>query len=347
MANAVFSPRDFKAYVIEETTTGNGFASGYTNPNAPAITADLHQLDIDSVAFPSLSPNQVTAVRSRGGRVLNKNDFFQDNEIRALEVSLSGTFHKDVATTMLMQSVTATDLGNAVADVVLGATPTGVSGKYGQAESNKTFSLVLASPDTTDGFNIIMLGCLCTSFTINADITADGGLYKFEATISSGRNPVTNNAQAPATASSGSAFGTGLISLISATSADIYVGAVQAPVISSFSTTIESPAVYTGFSDAGYHSFARGAEFTVTANATIKYDLATRALYDSFNTQTAVTEGNFFAIPQASNNCGISMPDGFLTDVTFNEGDAMMLDVAMQGVNDGTSSNIIEFDQAS
>jgi len=346
MANAVFSPRDFKAFVIEETTTGNGFASGYTNPNAPAITANLHQLDVDSVAFPSLSPNQVTAIRSRGGRVLNKNDFFQDNEMRALEVSLSGTFHKDVATTMLMQSVTGTDLGNAVADVVLGATPTGVTGKYGESEANKTFSLVLASPDTTDGHNIIMLGCLCTSFSINAEAGTDGGLYKFEATISSGKNPVTDNAQAPATDSSGSVFGTDLISLISATSADIRVGAIQAPVISSFGVTIEAPAIYTGFSDTGFHSFGRGSEFTVTANATVKYDSVTRGLYNSLNTQTAVTEGNFFAIPQASNNCGISMPDGILTDVTFNEGDAMMLDVSMQGVSDG-SANVIEFDQAS
>jgi hypothetical protein len=339
MPNAVFSPRDFKAWVVEETTTGNGFASGYTNPNAPVITTGLYQLDVDSVTFPSLSPNQVTGIRSRGGRVLHKDDFFQDNEMRALEVSLSGTFHKDVGTTMLMQSVTGTDLGNAVADVVLGATPTGVTGKYGTEEENKTFSLVLASPDTSDGYNIIMLGCLCTSFSINAEAGTDGGLYKFEATISSGKNPVTDNAQTPA----GTSFGAGLISLISATSADIYVGAVQEPVISSFGVTIESPAIYTGFTSTGYHSFARGAEFTVSASATIKYDSVTRGLYDSLNTQTSATEGNFFAIPQASNNCGISMPDGILTDVVFNEGDAMMLDVSMQGVSDG-SANIIEFD---
>ena len=66
MANGVFSPRDFQAFVIEELTPGT----------APAITSHLHQLDVDSVAFPSLSPNQVTAVRSRAGRILNIDDFF-------------------------------------------------------------------------------------------------------------------------------------------------------------------------------------------------------------------------------------------------------------------------------
>ena len=48
MANAVFSPKDFKAYVILEGASsalnGNGFASGEVNPNAPAITADLLKL---------------------------------------------------------------------------------------------------------------------------------------------------------------------------------------------------------------------------------------------------------------------------------------------------------------
>jgi len=31
-------------------------------------------------------------------------------------------------------------------------------------------------------------------------------------------------------------------------------------------------------------------------------------------------------------DCSISMPDGILTDVTFNAGDMMMLDVAMKAV---------------
>lgn len=329
MANAVFSPRDFKAWVIEETQHGT----------APSLSS-CFQLDVDSVAFPSLNPNQVTAVRSRSGRILHKDDFFQDNKMRAVEVSLSGTFHKDAGTTMLMQSVTGSSIGGAVADVVMGATPTGITGKYGESAGDKTFTLVLAPPDTTDGFNTVLTGCLCTSFSINADTGTDGGLYKFEATISTGFTPTTNDD----TVESGTVFGSGLISLLSATSADVYVGAIQAPVISSFGVTIESPAVYTGFSANGYHSFARGSEFTVTANATVKYDLVTKPLYHNFNGQSAVTEGNFFAIPQASNNCGISMPDGILTDVTFNEGDVMMLDISMQGVSDG-SANVIEFDQ--
>ncbi len=49
MANAVFSPKDFKAWVIEEATTGT----------KPTITSGLYQLDVDSISFPSLNVNQV------------------------------------------------------------------------------------------------------------------------------------------------------------------------------------------------------------------------------------------------------------------------------------------------
>lgn len=333
MANAVFSPRDFKAWVKEEAITGT--PGGYTG---------MYQLDVDSVAFPSLSPNQVTAVRSRAGRVLNINDFFQDNEIRAVEVSLSGTFRRDVGTTILMQSVTGSAIGTSLADITLSSTATGISGKYGETEGDKTFTLVLAPPDTTDGYNTVLTGCLCTSFSINADMTADGGLYKFEATISTGQNPITDNESAEA----GTVFGSDLITLISSTSASNYVGGIVAPVISSFGVTIESPAVYTGFSSSGYHSFARGAEFTVSANATVKYDSVTRPLYHNFNNQTSAINANFFSIiqPDVNSNkmASITIPEGFLTDVTFNEGDAMMLDVAMQGVGD--DHDVILIDQA-
>ena len=68
---SVFSPRDFKAWVIEETTTGT----------APAITSGLYQLDVDSVAFPTINVNQVMNVRTQTGRVLHANDFFQDNDM--------------------------------------------------------------------------------------------------------------------------------------------------------------------------------------------------------------------------------------------------------------------------
>ena len=317
MANAVFSPRDFKAWVIEEATPGT----------APTFTSGCYQLDVDSVAFPSLNPNQIIGVRSRSGRVLHQDDFFQDNEMRAVEVSLSGIFHNDGGHVMLMQSVCANDLTPAsIADVTVAVAATGVTGKYGTSQANATFTLILAPPDVTDGYNTVLTGCQCTSFTVSADSSADGGIYKWSATMSTGFNPTT----ADTTVEAGSVYGTSLIP-ISALSAK-KVMALDV-VLSSFSVTVESPAVYGGFSSNGYEFFARGEEISITADATVKYDSVTRVLYHNFNTQTDHTEVDMLTLTQGTaTNCSIAIPDGILTDVTFNEGDAMMLDVAIKAV---------------
>lgn len=317
MANAVFSPKDFKAWVIEEATPGT----------APTFTSNCYQLDVDSVAFPSLSPNQVLGVRSRSGRVLHQDDFFQDNDMKAVEVSLAGTFHVDGGHVMLMQSVAGNAITPAsIADVSVATSATGVTGKYGTAQDNATFTLILAPPDTTDGFNTVLTGCLCTSFTISADSTSDSGVYKFSATISTGFNPTTNDT----TAEDGTAYGSSLIGISSLSAKKVYGLDV---VMSAFDVTIESPAVYAGFSSNGYEAFGRGEEISITANATVKYDSVTKPLYHNFNTQTAHKEADFFKMTQGTaTNCSVEIPDGILTDVTFNEGDIMMLDVAMKAV---------------
>ena len=317
MANAVFSPRDFKAWVIEEAVCGT----------APTFTSACYQLDVDSVAFPSLNPNQVAGVRSRSGRVLHQDDFFQDNEMRAVEVSLSGIFHNDGGHVMLMQSVAGNNLTPAsIADVTVATAATGVTGKYGETAGDKTFTLILAPPDTTDGYNTVLTGCLCTSFTVSADSGADGGVYKWSATISTGFNPTTNDESAEA----GSVYGTSLIAITGLSAKKVYGIDV---VMTSFDVTVESPAVYTGFNANGYEAFGRGEEISITANANVKYDSATRPLYHNFNTQSDHKEADFFTMTQGTaTDCSIAIPDGILTDVTFNEGDMMMLGVAMKAV---------------
>ena len=326
MANAAFSPRDFKAWIIEEATTGT----------IPTITSGLLQLDVDSVSFPSLNVNQVLEKRTSVGRVMHKNDFFQDNEMRVTEVSLSGTYHNDTGHIILMQSACGVALAATVADVTIPTASTTVSGKYGVTENDKTFTLVLAPPDTTDGYNIVMPGCLCTNFSITADTGTDGGLYKWSATISSGQNPVTNNTATEA----GTAYlGTNTVSIATLTAATT-INSIASTILNSFSVTIDSPAVYTGFSATGYAAYARGAELSVACAAQVKYDSVTRPLINNFNTQSAADESDFFTMTQASaTDCSIAIGAGVLTNVALSEGDIMMIDVEGKAVNVG--NNII------
>lgn len=333
MANAVFSPRDFKAWVIEETTTGT----------APTLTSGLYQLDVDSISFPTLNVNQVTSVRSQTGRVAHIDDFFQDNDMRAVEISLSGTWHKDGGHVMLLQSVCSNALTpDSVADVTIGAAPSATVGKYGESEANKTFTLVLASPDRNDAQNIVIKGCLCTNFQISADMGTDGGQYKFSATISSGRVPdLTENSAAAGTAYSADHVD---MSAIDVSETKIY--SVN-PVLSAFSMTVDSPAVYTGVDEGnGYACFGRSEEIAVTATATVKLDSVTMDLPSAFDTQSTHDAADLFTINQTTDTAtSIQIPCGVLTNVAYNEADAMMLDVEMKALNQ-ESGNVLTVDLA-
>ena len=330
MANAAFSPKDFKAWVIEEATEGN---SGATDPTAPTITSNLFQLDVDSVSFPSIAPNQNLTPRSSLGRVLHANDFYQDNVMRSTEVSLSGTYHNDGGHALLMQSVCGVNLNAAAGTVAIPTASTTVAGKYGATDGNKTFTLVLAPPDTTDGYNIILKGCLCTNFSISAEAGADGGLYKWSATISTGVKPITDNAQPEA----GTVYSAAPISISTLTSATT-VNSIASTVMSSFSVTVDSPAVYSGVSATGFAAFARAPELAVTASASVKYDSVTRPILNNFNTQSAHDAAGMLTLTQATAaHCSISMGSGVLTNVALSESDIMMLDVDIKAVNVGNA----------
>ena len=336
MADAVFSPKDFKVFVSEEAQTGT--------VNDLTSTSNVYQLDVDSVSFPSLNVTQVTNVRSQNGRVAHIDDFFQDNNIRATEISLSGTFHKDGGHVMLMQSVCSNALTpDSVANVTLGTNPTATVGKYGENEVNKTFTLAIDSPDNNDAQNIVMKGCLCTSFTLNADMGTDGGQYKFSATISSGRVPDLTDG----TAVSGTAYDANHIDMNGVDVSAVKIASKTAPVLSSFGLTIESPAVYTGVSEgAGYQCFGRGEEISVTASAQVKLDSVTMELPSEFDTQSTHDSADLFTLTQTTaTNASISIPCGILTNVAYNEGDIMMLDVEMKALNK-ESGNILAIDLA-
>ena len=328
----MFSSKDFKAYVLEEATTGT----------LPTITGSnvCLQLDVDEVTYPSITPNQVLGVRTGRGKVLHTSDAFQDNEMKATEVSLTGTFHKDAQHLMLMQSVCGMALTQSVADVTVGATATGVSGNYGVTENDKTFSLILAAPDTTHGYNIVMTGCQCTSFTLSADMGTDGGVYKWSATVSTGMNVNTNNTDAEST----TAYGTTFVTLSAMTPS--YVYAITTPVMQSFSVSVESPAVYAGFSSTGYKAYNRGEEISVTAEVVAKYDSTTRALLNTFNTQTGGITSNALTLTQGTSTDGtITIPAGILTNASLDQGEIVMMNVGIKGTSGGSAA-VITFDFA-
>ena len=87
-----FSPKEWKAAVVIRCN----------NAGATGIGTTMYQLDVDSISFPTLNPTQALDVRSGVEHTLKDEDFFQDNKMRVVELSLSGTLHDDVGHRLLL-----------------------------------------------------------------------------------------------------------------------------------------------------------------------------------------------------------------------------------------------------
>jgi len=320
-----FSPKEWKVGLVSDATTAGG--SG--------IAVTQNQLDVDSIGFPSLNVNQKLDVRSGIGRTLKDEDFFQDNIMRVVEISLSGTLHTDVGHELLARNICNDVSGNIA--VATGFAP--ATQLYGVAVTNtaSSLTLVMQPSDVTNQQGMVFAGCMVTSFSITAEGSSDGGQYKWSATLQTGKKPTLNSTINSATIS---AYANTDIPLLSGSSGHKVFNTDV--ILSSFTTSIESPAVFTGVASDGYQLASRGAEISVTAEAQVKYDGNTKGFINSFDTQSSALSGNMLVIVN-NGNFGVDVQNGVLTNVALAEGDLMMLDCSIKSVDDGTDA-LIEFD---
>ena len=318
-----FSPKEFTCWIISDAT--NAGTSGIHASN-------MHQLDVDSVSYPSLNVSQALDVRSGVGRTLKDEDVFQDNTMRIVELSLSGTLHNDTGHNLLLQNITNDVSG----DAAVASGHTGTSQKYGAAVTNAASSLtvVIKSSDHTNQRSLEFAGMVVTNFAISADAGTEGGRYKFTATLQSGKKPDLNEST---TACGNNVYANTTHSLLSnASGIKVFNTDV---ILNNFTATIDHPAVFTGITSTGYEVVSRGAECSVTVDTQVKYDGETKTFVNSFDTQTAALSGNMFVMVN-NNAFGIDVQNGVLTNVAYSEGDIMMLDCSIKAVDDGTDALI-------
>ena len=321
-----FSPKEFKCFVISDAT--NAGSTGIHSGN-------MYQLDVDSVSFPSLNVTQVLDVRSGVGHTLKDEDFFQDNKMRVVELSLSGTLHDDVGHRLLLANICGAAQADDTNQTIASAHKI-VAQKYGAAITNNASSLtvVIQPSDVSNQTGLEIAGCVVTNFSISADANTEGGRYKFSATLQSGKVP-----DLASTAAAGSNVYANTTGTTLASASGVKVYATDA-VLNSFTTTIDYPAVFTGITSTGYEVVSRGAECSVTHDCQVKYDGNTKGLVNSFDSQTAAQAENTFIITN-NGKFGIDTANGVLTNVAYSEGDIMMLDCSIKAVDDGTDELLI------
>ena len=319
-----FSPKEWKV----------GIVSDVTNAGDTGIGTTMKQLDVDSIGFPSLNVTQKLDVRSGVGRTLKDEDFFQDNILRAVEISLSGTLHNDAGHKLLAQNI----CNDVTSDISVASGFSPASQKYGSAVANSASSLtlVMQPSDVTNQQGLEFFGCVVTAFSITAEGNSDGGQYKWSATLQTGKKPDLASTASPSI----TAYANTDIPLLSSSSGHKVFNTDV--ILASFTTAIESPAVFTGVASDGYEVVSRGAEISVTAEAQVKYDGNTKGLINSFDTQSAALPGNMLVITN-NNAFGVDIQNGVFTNVALSEGDLMMLDCSIKSVDDGTDA-LITFD---
>ena len=328
---AAFSPKQFQVFIAEQDVFGTIEGAG---GNA------YHALDVDSIGMPSLNPTQALDVRT-GSRVLQKEDFFQDVKGSIKEISVSGTATTDTLD-MLLENIMGEAEGSA-SGVYSFASNAGVQsvGKDDTGQAGTLLSVIISSPLSNS--DLAFKDCVVTSLTLNGDAGTEGGRVKFSVTFQTG---TLAEDLSDASISVDTAFGADENYLISSWSDTSYrkMYGVDDLVLSSFSLTLENPATFTGITSAGYEVVSRAGEFSATLDATAKYDVNTEPLIASFNNQTqegaTASQASFFNNDSGLTDgaFGISIPKSVLTNVAFNEGDVMMLDISVKAVGDSSNA---------
>lgn len=333
MAGSVnaFSPKEWKAAVVSDAT----------NAGATGIGSTMNQLDVDSISMPSLNPTQVLDVRSGAGRTLKDEDVFQDNVLRVVELSLSGTLHNDTGHKLLLQNICNDVSGDVAVATGFTAASQNMAGSTAVTNAASSLTFVLQPSDVSNQQGLEFFGCLVTSFSISADMGTEGGRYKWSATVQTGKKPDLASTANPTI----TAYANTNIPLLSNASG-IKISDVSDIVMSSFTATIDSPAVFTGVTSSGYEIASRGSEVAVTVDTQVKYDTNTKGFISEYDTQTAAnTAGDMFKIVN-NNAYGVEIESGLFTGVSLSEGELMMLDCSIKAVDDGSSA-LITFDLSS
>lgn len=325
ISGTAYDPKLFQFLIAEQDAYGtiNG-ASG----NAYIA------LDVDSIGSPTLGINQTLDVRS-GSRVLLETNFFQDNIASVKEFSVSGTATTAALDLMLAHLTLDTSVPYAVASNV--ATSSFKAGDT--TTSNQVLSVIMKSAASNS--DLVFKDCFITSLTLNGDAGTEGGRIKFSATFQSGTKVASGELTATDVAVD-TAITANDYFMSGWDADDRIIAGVANGVISSFSLTVDNPLTFSGIASTGYEQAIRSGEVSATASFSVLYDNNFLDMFERFNTTqvAGATTGATLMNHQASlvdSYFGFKFAKSIITEVAFNEGASMMLDVSVKAIGSGTA----------
>ena len=329
VSGTAYDPKGFSFLVAEQDDYGTINPNSSGSPDNPYIA-----LDVDSIGSPNLAINQTLDVRS-GSRVLQATDFFQDKLASVKEISVSGT-----ATTegldLLLSNLTGT--ASAPFSIASNVATSSLSTATTNQTDQQLLSIVMKSAYGTTA-DIAFKDCFCTSLQLSGDAGTEGGRIKFSATFKSGS--AVDPAFATTTIDTAITANNYYMSAWDAN--DRIICGVANAVVSSFSLDIINDVVFSGLTPTGYEVATRSGEVSSTATFSVVYDNNFKGLFNTFDDQTTgASQGATLMATDDTPSDGefeFKMANSVLTDVSFNEGGVMMLDVSVKALGAGIDAS--------
>ena len=337
ISSVAFSPKEFRVAIQPQTALGT------------ALTNGMQELNVDSITHGTLGGVNNYDIKSGGGRILQDEHYFHQNSDYISEISISGIYSTEFSA--LIENITG-DTAE-VWEIASNYTPsvnikTGASLTPGNSEL-LTLAIMppkngATTPSDTDG--IVYKDCVVTAFSWSGDMTDNGGLIKYSATLKT-YSPVALEQDA-------SGYTIAAYELSAAQT--LTMGDWQTPgnrvicgqadvMVNNFTMNLENDAVFLGRGASGVPEvIGRGAEFSATADINVKYDDESADLLNLFQAATtASSTGNTIlsnaATPATGASWGFQFPQSVFTSVALSEGDVMAIDASVKMVGYGNATS--------
>ena len=338
ISEVAFSPKEFRVAIQAQTALGT------------AKTDGMQEINVDSISHGTLGGINNYDLKSGGGRILQDEHYFHQNSDYISEISISGIYSTEYGGTLL-ENITG-DTAE-VFTIASNYEPsqnikTGASLTAGNSELLTLAVLPpkvgAATPSSTDG--IVYKDCVVTSFSWSGDMTDNGGLIKYSATLKT-YSPVALEVDADSFTIAAYEM-TAAQTLTMAdwqTPANRVICGQADVMVNTFTMSLENDAAFLGRGASGVPEvISRQGEFSATADMNVKYDDESADLLNMFQAATSgASTGNTIlsnaSTPADGASWGFQFPQAIFTSVALSEGDIMGIDASVKMVGFGTGTS--------
>jgi len=329
----------------KELSVGVGIDNSAVGTAATSFT----YIEADSVTPPTFNDIKIERRGGSGSGIMTATtDMFHWGKGATIEGSVSG-YMTDALVPLLMSNV----LGTAVSSnswTVDGTSTSNVTFEHADSSplSNKTLTFAYNGVGSSTDDCLEVPGCVITSLTLSADPNEDGGRMKFDASWIS-RTRIAIGGTYDASVSTGAATYSEDYVYLGDYGYNTQVDATDV-LLKSFSMTIENPVVFGGFGGSGANgtpqTYIRSVpEMIITVNPVLKYDGACDQLWEDARgsddgVQAETLASPAFEMTSAASDADrtISITDGTVTEISWDEGDYLGLNVTIKARGDNATS---------